>query len=81
MKCENKRKQQSEQNPIIGRASLYVTPNNKYSVRTRVRTCYYYKQNKLLLYPKQDITIARITYYYSHNNFSSRTNKIKCQNK
>jgi hypothetical protein len=51
-----------EQTRTIVRKNLYVTPNNKCDVRTRVR-------HMLLLEAKQDITIARTTYYYSQNKF------------
>jgi hypothetical protein len=64
------------------RTSLYVIPNNKCSVKTRVGTCYYYKHNKTVLQPEQNIIVARTTYYYS-NKFvwHLERSKIKCHNK
>jgi hypothetical protein len=59
IKCQNKREQLSEQDPIITRTSLYVIWNKKCSVRTNQKK----SLNKLLLYPEQDITLGRTTYY------------------
>jgi hypothetical protein len=49
MKYHNKGEQLSELDLIIARTGLYVIPNKKYSVRTRVGISYYNRQNKLLL--------------------------------
>jgi hypothetical protein len=84
----NKTNEMSEQTRTTIRTSLYVIANNKYGVRTKVRICYYYRQNKIFSIAKQDITIARTTYYYSRNKFvchleqnkknSVRTNENNC---
>jgi hypothetical protein len=71
MKCQNKREQLSEQDPIIAKISLYVIPNNKCSVRTNQGK----GQNMLLLSVEQDITIARTTFYYIQNNFVCHLDK------
>jgi hypothetical protein len=40
--------------------------------RTRVRTSYHYRENKLLLKPEQDIVIVKTTLYV----FSNKQNKV-----
>jgi hypothetical protein len=66
MKCQNKREQLSEQVYMSLRTTNVVSEQ----IRTRVRICYYYRQNKIFSIAKQDITIARTTtYYYSRNKF------------